>query len=524
MIKKGAVALRVARRGVICALTRVDWVWLWPACKGSQTLFEGGRCDVLGVADGAARGGPAIGPRVTRISVVALCVAFLAALHPTSPRAETISGALAKAFGYSPDLGQQRAATRALDEGVPKATAGWRPTVTATGTSGLADTQTRNPVSKTTPRTDYNTYPRTAGVTVSQTLYNGNRTENTVRQAESTVMQSRETLRLSELNILNAAAAAYMNVLRDTALLDLNNSNIDVLKQQLKQTTDRFHVGEVTRTDVAQAEAALATGQANLFTARTNLQNSLAVYRQLIGEPPGNLAPAKPIEALLPKTLELAVALSQTEHPSIQAALHAVDAAVLNAKVQEGSLYPTLSVQGNVTKTWDAANTDKEQQFNAAVIGSLSVPLYDGGVSYANIRQAKEQLGQARLQADLQRETVRSAVVSAWGAFQNTKASIRSIQTSVKANEIALAGIREEAKVGQRTTLDVLNAQQALLTSRANLISAQRDQVVNSYALLAAIGELSAGTLGLQVASYDPTIHYEQVKNKIWGLRTPDGR
>ena len=226
----------------------------------------------------------------------------------------------------------------------------------------------------------------------------------------------------------------------------------------------------------------------------------------------------------MPKSLNDAVSLAQTEHPSIQAALHAVDVAALNAKVQEGTLYPTVSVQGSVAKTWDAANTDKEVQVGASLIGNLSVPIYDGGVSYANIRQAKELLGQARLQADLQRETVRSAVVSAWGAYQNTKASIRSIQTSVKANEIALAGIREEAKVGQRTTLDVLNAQQTLLTSRASLISAQRDQVVNSYALLAAVGQLSSARLGLQVASYDPTVHFDQVKDKVWGVRTPDGR
>ena len=161
---------------------------------------------------------------------------------------------------------------------------------------------------------------------------------------------------------------------------------------------------------------------------------------------------------------------------------------------------------------------------SASAIGSLSIPLYDGGVTYANVRQAKEQLGQARLQADLARETVRSGVVSAWGAYLNTKASIQSFQAQVRANEVALAGIREEAKVGQRTTLDVLNAQQALLNSRTSLITAQRDQVVNSYALLASIGQLSAAKLGLGVSSYDPTVHFDQVKDKAWGLRTPDGR
>jgi outer membrane protein len=439
---------------------------------------------------------------MTRASWLAICVALFASTGSVAVRAETISGALAKAYGFSPDLGQQRAATRAADEGVPKATGGFRPTVTATGTAGVAETQTRSPLSKTNPATDFNTYPRTANVTITQTIYNGNRTENTVRQAESTVLQSRETLRLSELNILNNAAAAYMNVLRDTALLQLNESNIQVLQQQLKQTNDRFQVGEVTRTDVAQAQAALASGQATAFTARSNLQNSLGIYRQLIGEPPKNLAPARAIEALLPKSL----------------------VAALNVKVQEGTLYPTLSVQGVASRSLDAANTPKANVTSLSAIGNLTVPIYDGGVSYANIRQSKEQLGQARLQADLQREAVRSLVVSAWGAYQNTKASIQSFLASVRANEVALAGIREEAKVGQRTTLDVLNAQQTLLNSRTSLVTAQRDQVVNSYALSAAVGQLSATKLGLGVVSYDPTVHFDQVKDKIFGVRTPDGR
>ncbi len=478
---------------------------------------EKARSDALGTVDWSGLAGGLV-------SRLAICASVFGGMGLFEARAETIQGALAKAYGFSPDLGQQRAATRALDEGVPKATAGFRPTVNGNLAAGTGEFITTNPISKTGPHLNYNTHPRTANLVVTQTLYNGNRTTNTVRQAESTVMQSRETLRLSEVNILNAAAAAYMNVLRDTALLRLSNSNIDVLQQQLKQTNDRFNVGEVTRTDVAQAQAALASGQAAAFTARSNLNNSLAIYRQLIGEPPRDLSPARAVENLLPKGLDEAIVLSLRENPSIQSAFHAVDVAALNVKVQEGTLYPTLSVVGNVGEVMDQANTPKDNLFAASVSGNLSIPIYDGGASYANIRQAKEQLGQARLQADLARETVRSNVVSAWGAYQNTKASIKSFQASVTANEVALAGIREEAKVGQRTTLDVLNAQQALLNARTSLVSAQRDQVVNSYALLAAVGQLSASRLGLGVQTYDPTVHYDQVKDKIFGVRTPDGR
>ncbi len=454
------------------------------------------------------------------VSRLSLCVAILA-VSAASSHAESISGALSRAYSFSPDLNQQRAATRATDEGVPQATAGWRPNVNASVQA--ADTYVQFERFGTT--TDSRTFPRSASLTVTQTLYNGNRTANTVRRAESAVLQSREALRLSEQNILGNAASAYMNVLRDTALLKLQQNNVEVLQQQLKQTQDRFQVGEVTRTDVAQAEAALALGQANSFTSQSNLQNSLAVYRQLIGVPPRNLEPARPLEGLLPKSLQDALTFSLSEHPSIQSALHAVDVAALAVKVQEGALYPTLSVQGSVSQARDSSTTSLGlKQTSATALANLSVPLYDGGATYAGIRQAKETLSQQRLVADQQRELVRAQVVSAWGAYQNTRFVIQSFESQVRANEIALNGVREEAKVGQRTTLDVLTAQQTLLSSRVNLISAQRDRVVNSYLLLSAIGNLSATKLGLNVTAYDPTVHYDQVKDKWWGLRTPDGR
>ncbi|MBV9222333.1 MAG: TolC family protein, partial [Methylobacteriaceae bacterium] len=226
----------------------------------------------------------------------------------------------------------------------------------------------------------------------------------------------------------------------------------------------------------------------------------------------------------LPKTLEAAIAISQIEHPSIQAALHGVDAAELNVKVLEGALYPTINLVGTVTEGVEVQGVPNSTQFSASLLGQLSVPIYDGGLTYANIRQAKEQLGQTRLQVDLQRDIVRAAVVSAWGVYANSKAQIESAQAQVSASEIALNGVREEAKVGQRTTLDVLNAQQTLLNARVSLVTAQHDQVVASYALLSAIGRLSVDVLALRAARYDASIHFDQVKDKWWGLRTPDGR
>jgi outer membrane protein len=441
--------------------------------------------------------------------------------------AETISGALARAYGYNPDLNATRAGGRATDENLPSALSGYRPTITATGDVGFSVTETQ-------PGTGINTtrysQPRGVGLSVTQNIWNGNRTANGVSRAESQILQAREQTRLSEQNILSNGATSYMNVLRDTAILNLRRNNVEVLEQQLRQTRDRFQVGEVTRTDVAQAEASLAQGQADAFTAQSNLQTSIANFRQTIGVEPTNLQPARPLDKLVPRSLKAAIALSEMEHPSIQSARHNVDAALLNVKVIEGQLYPTIGVTGSVSRRYDVTSGSggtaggRTDTLGASIVTSLSVPIYEGGAVYSAVRQAKELLGQAQLQADLQRETIRALVVSNWGAWVNSSSVIQAAQAQVRAAEIALNGVREEAKVGQRTTLDVLNAQQLLLNARVQLVTAQRDRVVGSYALLASVGQLSASTLGLQVVKYDPTIHFDQVKGKWIGTGTPDGR
>ncbi|MGH6801139.1 MAG: TolC family outer membrane protein, partial [Methylocella sp.] len=353
---------------------------------------------------------------------------------------------------------------------------------------------------------------------------NGNRTVNGVRQAESNIFGARETLRDTEQNVLQNAATAYMNVLRDTAILDLRKNNIIVLEEQLRQTVDRFTVGEVTRTDVAQAESSLASARSDYFTAQAILQTSIANYRQVIGVEPRSLEPARAIDSLLPQTLGGAVELALAEHPGIQAALHAVDAAALQVKLVEGELYPTVNIVGEVQQNTVLAGFPNQRLFNAAISGQLTIPIYEGGEVYARTRQAKETLGQARLQADLQRDTVRAAVVSTWGQLDTARAVIQSSKAAVKSNEIALDSIRQEAEVGQRTTFDILFQQQLLLNARVVLVSAQRDRVVASYAVMAAIGRLSAANLNLAVTEYDPTVHFDQVKDKWIGLRTPDGR
>jgi outer membrane protein len=455
------------------------------------------------------------------LSVVALTAALLA----SSAHGETIGGALVKAYLNNPDVNTQRAAVRAADEGIPKAEANGLPTLSATGNYGFSYSEFSD-LAPSEPGTSYQTTnPRGGGVTLSETLYNGGRTQNGISAAESQMLGAREQLRNTEQNVLLQALTAYMDVIRDAATVDLNKNNVDVLREQLRQTRDRFNVGELTRTDVAQAEASLASSQAQELGAETTLAATLARYRQVVGDEPRRLAPVAPLAKQLPRTVEEAVTISQVEHPAIVAALHGVDVAELQIKINEGALLPTLAVQAQFSAQADPSGyASGASLINGTVTGQLSVPIYDGGATYAGIRQSKEQLGQQELTADSQRDQVRAAAVSAWGANQNSTGVVRAAKAAVEANEVALAGVREEAKVGQRTTLDVLNAQLALLTARVQLVGAEHDQVVNSYTLLSAIGRLSVKNLGLSVIEYDPRVHFDQVRNKMWGWRTPDGK
>jgi outer membrane protein len=455
----------------------------------------------------------------------AAIVVLSAALAATGARAETIGGALAKAYLNNPDINQQRAAVRVQDENVPKANAGYLPNISAEGDAALSNTTATGLGVPYPSPLDVSSRPRGYGLTVTQSLWNGDRTGNSVREAESGVLGAREQLRNTEQNVLLSAVTYYMDVLRDTAILGLDRNNVEVLQEQLRQTQDRFNVGEVTRTDVAQAEASLAGARATALGAQSQLQASLANYRQAIGDDPKSLSPVAPLTRQLPKVLPEAISISQLEHPAIVAALHGVDAAALAIKISEGALYPTVGLTGQVSKRFDVQGDPVgSQALTESLMGQIVIPIYDGGATYAGTRQAKEQLGQQELQTDLLRDKVRAAVVAAWGANENSSGVLRAARAEVQAAEVALAGVREEAKVGQRTTLDVLNAQQALLNARVQLVTAQHDSVVNSYSLLSAIGRLSIQTLGLAVPEYDPRVHFDQVKNKLWGVRTPDGR
>jgi outer membrane protein len=453
----------------------------------------------------------------------------VAAWSSVPASAHTLEQALVQAYRNNPQLNSQRAVVRETDEAVPQALSGYRPTVAVNGTSSEGYFST---VSKSIGPTGIPAYPRgsatfntpSVGLTATQTLFNGFQTANKVRQAEANTSAAREALRVAEQTILLNAATVYMNLLRDSALLELNRRNVEVLQDQLRQTRDRFIGGDVTRTDVAQAEAREAQGRAVALAAEAQYALSKATYRQVIGVEAGTLVPAVPVDRLTPRRLADAIQIARARHPSVGVAMFGIDAAVLQVKINEGTLYPNVSLVGNVSQTWYNENFNELQQFAAFVQGQVNIPLYQGGAEYSLIRQAKEAVGQKRIDLEATRDLVQANVATAWAQLDAAKAQVLANQAFVASDEIALDGVRLEARLGLRTTLDVLNAVQELVNSRTALVVAQHDRVVASYTLLAAVGELNLLKLGLNIPLYDPMVHYQQIRDAWTGVRTPDGR
>jgi len=442
--------------------------------------------------------------------------------------ADTIEAALVRAYQNNPQLNAQRAQVRSTDENVPQALSGYRPKVALTASAGyqytdVNSTQGGSPTAIVRTEIHGANPPRSAGLSVTQTLYNGQQTANRTRAAESQVSGAREALRVLEQSVLLSAATIYMDYLRDAAIVEVQKSNVRVLEQTLKQTRDRFNVGEVTRTDVAQSEAQLAAGQTQLLTAEANLTTTRANFRRIIGNDPQNLAPGSPVDRYLPPALPAAVDLSLIENPNVTAAMYGIDVNFLQVKIAEGALLPTVSLQASVQQSYEQTMTTY-RSFGASAIAQLSVPVYQGGAEYSLIRQSKETLAQQRLNLETTRDQTRANTVTAWGQLVAGKAQVASAQAQVTASEIALNGVREEAKAGQRTTLDVLNAQQTLVNARVALVTAQHDRVVASYSVLNTIGRLSPQVLNLATSTYDPSVHYQQVRDSWFGVRTPDGR
>lgn len=437
-----------------------------------------------------------------------------------SVSAETIIGALQKAYANNSQLNSDRAGVRIQDEGVAIAKSGYRPVINGVGSINYSYSGLNGGARLSTG---------SFGISISQALFDGFQTRNSVKAAKARVLAARENLRNSGQNVFFDAASAYMDVIRDRQIAVLRQRNLEFLEEQVRAARSRFDVGEGTRTDVAQAEASRSAARAQLSAAQAQARASEATYRQIIGNEPGKLSPASPLDRLLPPSLDSVLARAEANHPAIQANKYLADAAAYVVKTNEGAFLPQVSAEANLSRNYrnqiTAPNTHNYQEYDSGSVGlTVRVPIYQGGRASATVRQSKEQLGQAQINIDVVRDQLRQNATAAWHQYMAAKTALVANKDLVSAARLALNGVIEERNVGQRTTLDVLNAQADVITAQLTLLQAERDLVVASYAILSSTGDLSVPKLNLQVVEYKPEEHYEAVKDKWYGLRTPDGR
>jgi outer membrane protein len=430
----------------------------------------------------------------------------------------TLIEALAATYSNQPALQAERAKLRATDENLPAALAGWRPTVVLAGSTGYSDGKAQQFLRSTgLIATQTDRVIATAQATVTQNIYTGGKVQANVNRSKNQVMAERATLIAQEQTSFNNAVGAYVGVIQAQQLLDLQINNEQVLAKQLEATNDRFRVGEITRTDVAQAEAALEGARATRETAVGNLQTARGTFQQIIGVfPPNNLVEPQPLNLPVRSELEAAT-LASSNNPNVITALFNDAVAKDAIDVAFSALLPQVSVQGQTFQQNNAGSRSSETN-GYQIVAQLSVPLYQGGSEYAAVRQARQAEQQTqRLIDDAKRTAVQNAV-QAWDTLVAAKASADSTRAQIRANEIALEGVQREAIVGSRTTLDVLNATQLLLQSRTTLVQNLAQVITASYGVAVAIGRLTAKDMHLPVPLYDETAYYQAVKDKWVGL------
>lgn len=441
-----------------------------------------------------------------------IIAAAVATLMVNAASAETLEQAFATAYSTNPELVAARAGVRATDEGVPQARAGMLPDVRATASVGVNQRNVNGPIENTT------TEPRSVGVDATQVLYDGGRTFNSIDSAISAVDAARARLVATEQGVLLDVVTAYMDVLRDQQFVALAKNNVRVITEQLRAAEDRFAVGEVTRTDVSQARARLAESKAALAVREGSLAQSYQAYGRVVGAPPGELAPPPPLPEL-PPTLADAVQEARENHPAIIAARYDEQQAESDIATAQGVLLPTVSVTGSLSYGDDLSPGVRKGITDGQIQLQASIPLYQGGAAYSGVRRAQAIQSQAMSQIHDTSRAVQQGVENAWTELNTARYTIIAAREQVEANKLAFDGVTEEAKLGSRTTLDVLDAEQELLNARTNVVSSERDQFVASYGVLAALGRLTVAGMGVDVQPYDPSINYDDVNDRLFGFK-----
>lgn len=455
------------------------------------------------------------------VSVAALVASFCGA-GGASAMAETLAEALASTYATNPTLAAERAQLRSIDEDAAQARAGWRPTVTISTT--YAQSLGRQNLARFLGASQSNLIKEhneqySAVLEASQPLYQGGQTRAAIKSSDALVRAGRANLTATEQSILLQAITAYFDVIRDRATVELTINNVAVLKRQLQASEDRFRVGEITRTDVAQSQARLSRSESDLARARATLAESEARYEELIGHAPDGELIKTPGLPALPGSLDAALAQADAANPDVVAAQENESAAKHSVRQQKGALMPSLEVVASIDRSEDLDLVNSNDTNRQAQV-RMSLPLYQGGAEYSAVRQAKHVSNQRRLQVVEAQRDVRQQTATAWNDLVAAKAAIVSDQEQVKANRVALDGVNQEAQVGSRTVLNVLDAEQELLDSQVSLVQSQRDEYVTAFQLLAAVGGLTAQSLNLDVAYYDPEANFNKVRWKVVGFGT----
>ena len=455
-------------------------------------------------------------PGVLRLSIFPLCLALFVL---DGAKAQTLEDALTAAYLNNPTLLGQRARVRAADEQVPQALSNWRPSINFNGSISRAMTTN---TARTFGGKDQTRTPRGGELEITQSLFRGGRTLAATREAENTVKAERARLTRTEQNVFLQAATAYLNVFRDEAVLKLNVNNEQVLKRQLQATRDRFDVGEITRTDVHQAEARLAGGAADRIEAEGGLEASRAAYQNVIGSPaPRNLSPSVQLPGQ-PSSQAEANKTAAVNNPDVIAAEFDKKALRDNVDEVRGELLPSLDLNFIVSRDFEtASNTNISQE--ESITASVTVPLYQQGQVFSRLREAKQDVAEQMQVIDQARRNAVEDATRTWKTLVTARARVKSFKTQIDANVVALEGVEREAQVGSRTVLHVLDAEQELLDSRVAHVRARRDELVAVFELQAAIGKLTAKDLKLAVKAYDPADHYNAVRDKWFGTTGPGG-
>lgn len=453
---------------------------------------------------------------LSRMAVALAGSVSLLAIGATA-HAQSLEDTLTTAYNSNPSLQAERARLRTTEEGEVQARSARLPSVSADASISRQHTESQSTFviggNRVASNSESDSTPKNYSLSASQSIYRGGRTDGAIDQASALVMAGREGLRAVEQTVLVDAVTAFMDVRRDQEVVSIRRNNVDVLAQQLQAARDRFEVGEITRTDVAQAEARLSGAQAQLSAAQAQLAASRAAYQRVTGEPPATLEepPALPP---LPDALADAAELAFNNSPQLLAAQYSEEAAQHAIRVARGALRPEVSIQATASAARDS-NFSGDERDSTSIVGRVSMPIFTGGLNRSRVRAAVAQEEQARHQVREARRLVTEGVTNAWSGYVTSLAVIESSQQAVRANEIALEGVQQEAFVGIRTTLDVLNAEQELLDSRLTLVTAERDSYVAGYRLLQAMGLLSAEGLGLDVQPYesDPATRAPRIPN-----------